>query len=75
MQESNEEVLSDNRRLTLVAQSTCHPGGVPGQLLSPAEPFYVIQTPKAASSSTSLARARQKARGRALIDRLAPIRR
>jgi hypothetical protein len=46
MQESNEEVLSGRRGLPFVAQSTCHPGGVPGQLLTPAEPFYFIQTPK-----------------------------
>jgi hypothetical protein len=46
MQESNEEVLSGKRGLPFVAQSTCHPGGVPGQLLTPAEPFYFIQTPK-----------------------------
>jgi hypothetical protein len=46
MQASNEEVLSGRRGLPFVAQSTCHPGGVPGQLLTPAEPFYFIQTPK-----------------------------
>src|ERR1700674_5707199 len=46
MQASNEEVLSGKRGLPFVAQSTCHPGGVPGQLLTPAEPFYFIQTPK-----------------------------
>jgi hypothetical protein len=46
MQESNEEVLSGKRGLPFVAQSTCHPGGVPGQLLTPAEPFYFIQTPQ-----------------------------
>jgi hypothetical protein len=46
MRESNEEVLSGQRGLPFVAQSTCHPGGVPGQLLTPAEPFYFIQTPK-----------------------------
>jgi hypothetical protein len=46
MQESNEEVLSGKRGLPFVAQSTCYPGGVPGQLLTPAEPFYFIQTPK-----------------------------
>jgi hypothetical protein len=45
MQESNEEVLTGKRGLPFVAQSTCHPGGVPGQLLTPAEPFYFIQTP------------------------------
>ena len=28
------------------AQARCYPGGVPGQLLFPAEPFYFIQTPK-----------------------------
>jgi len=46
MQESNDEVLSGKRGLPFVAQSTCHPGGVPGQLLTPAEPFYFIQTPQ-----------------------------
>jgi len=46
MQESNDEVLSGKRGLPFVAQSTCHPGGVPGQLLTPAEPLYFIQTPK-----------------------------
>ena len=34
MQESNEEVLSGKRGLPFVAQSTCYPGGVPGQLLT-----------------------------------------
>jgi hypothetical protein len=46
MQESNDEVLSGKRGLPFAAQSTCHPGGVPGQLMIPAEPFYFIQTPK-----------------------------
>src|SRR4051812_46364830 len=46
MQESNEEVLTGKRGLPFVAQSTCYPGGVPGQLLTPAEPFYWVQTPK-----------------------------
>jgi hypothetical protein len=46
MQESNDEVLSGKRGLPFVAQSTCHPGGVPGQLLTPAEPMYFIQTVK-----------------------------
>jgi hypothetical protein len=45
MQASNEEVLSGERGLPFVAQSTCYPGGVPGQLLTPAEPFYFIQKP------------------------------
>lgn len=45
MQESNEEVLSGKRGLPFAAQSACYPGGVPGQLLTPAEPFYFIQTP------------------------------
>src|SRR5215475_11826855 len=43
---SNEEVLSGKRGLPFSAQSRCYPGGVPGQLLYPAEPFYFIQTPK-----------------------------
>jgi hypothetical protein len=45
MQDSNDEVLTGKRGLPFVAQSTCHPGGIPGQLLTPAEPFYFIQTP------------------------------
>ena len=46
MQLSNEEVLSGKRGLPFSAQQTCHPGGVPEQLLTPAEPFYFIQTPR-----------------------------
>jgi len=46
MDESNEEVLSGRRGLPFAAQSVCYPGGVPGQLLTPAEPFYFIQAPK-----------------------------
>jgi hypothetical protein len=46
MQESNDDVLTGKRGLPFVAQSTCHPGGVPGQLLTPAQPLYFIQTSK-----------------------------
>ena len=46
MQASNDEVLSGKRGLPFSAQSTCYPGGVPEQLLTPAEPFYFIQTPR-----------------------------
>jgi hypothetical protein len=46
MQESNEDVLSGKRGLPFSSQSACYPGGVPEQLLTPAEPFYFIQTPK-----------------------------
>jgi len=46
MQESNDEVLSGKRGLPFSAQQACYPGGVPEQLLTPAEPFYFIQTPK-----------------------------
>ncbi|MEA2990049.1 MAG: hypothetical protein QOG83_2760 [Alphaproteobacteria bacterium] len=46
MRISNEEVISGKRGLPFSAQATCYPGGVPGQLLFPAEPFYFIQTPK-----------------------------
>ena len=46
MRESNEEVLSGKQGLPFLAQSQCYPGGVPGQLLFPGEPFYFIQTPK-----------------------------
>ena len=46
MRESNEEALSGKRPVPFAAQARCYPGGVPGQLLFPAEPFYFIQTPK-----------------------------
>jgi hypothetical protein len=46
MQASSDEVLSGKRGLAFTAQSRCYPGGVPGQLLYPIEPFYFIQTPK-----------------------------
>jgi hypothetical protein len=46
MQASNEEVLSGRRGLPFSAQGRCYPGGVPGQLLYPIEPFYFIQTAK-----------------------------
>src|SRR5262245_5208016 len=46
MQESNDEVLSGRRGLPFSPQSSCYPGGVPAQLLTPAQPFYFIQTPK-----------------------------
>jgi hypothetical protein len=46
MRISNEEVITGKRGLPFSAQASCHPGGVPGQLLYPAEPFYFIQTPK-----------------------------
>jgi hypothetical protein len=43
-QESNDEVLSGRRGLPFSAQSACYPGGVPEQLLTPAQPFYFVQT-------------------------------
>ncbi|HLQ92428.1 MAG TPA: hypothetical protein VK148_20600 [Xanthobacteraceae bacterium] len=43
MRESNEELLTGKRDLPFTAQSRCYPGGVPGQLLYPAEPMYFIQ--------------------------------
>jgi hypothetical protein len=46
MQASNEEAISGKRAVPFTAQGRCYPGGVPGQLLYPAEPFYFIQTPK-----------------------------
>jgi hypothetical protein len=46
MKASNDEVLNGERGLPFSAQGRCYPGGVPGQLLYPAEPFYFIQTPK-----------------------------
>jgi hypothetical protein len=45
MEASNEEALSGKRAVPFAAQARCYPGGVPGQLLYPAEPFYFIQTP------------------------------
>jgi hypothetical protein len=46
MQESNDEVLTGKRGLPFMAQSACYPGGIPGQLITPAEPFYFIQKPE-----------------------------
>jgi hypothetical protein len=46
MQESNDEALSGKRGLPFSAQQACYPGGVPEQLLTPAQPFYFIQTPR-----------------------------
>jgi len=46
MKASNEEVHSGKRQVPFAAQARCYPGGVPGQLLYPAEPFYFIQTSK-----------------------------
>jgi hypothetical protein len=46
MQVSNEEVLTGKRGLPFSAQGRCYPGGVPGQLLYPIEPFFFIQTSK-----------------------------
>jgi len=46
MQESNAEALSGKRGLPFSAQQSCYPGGVPEQLLTPAQPFYFIQTPR-----------------------------
>jgi hypothetical protein len=46
MRDSNEEALRGDRQVPFAAQARCYPGGVPGQLLFPFEPFYFIQTPK-----------------------------
>jgi len=46
MKASNDEALSHALKIPFAAQARCYPGGVPGQLLFPFEPFYVIQTPK-----------------------------
>jgi hypothetical protein len=46
MQDSNDEVLAGKRGLPFSPQSACYPGGVPEQLLTPALPFYFIQTPE-----------------------------
>jgi hypothetical protein len=45
MQDSNEEALEGIRQVPFAAQARCWPGGVPGQLLFPFEPFYFVQTP------------------------------
>jgi hypothetical protein len=44
MRKYNKDVLDGHRAFS--AQSRCWPGGVPGQLLFPAEPIFFIQTPK-----------------------------
>ena len=46
MQDSNDEVHSGKRGLPFSAQSSCYPGNVPAQLLTPALPFYFIQKPQ-----------------------------
>src|SRR3984893_10256972 len=46
MQASNEEALTGKRQVPFAAQARCYPGGVPGQLLFPFEPGYLVQTPK-----------------------------
>jgi hypothetical protein len=45
MKKANEEILTKDKD-PFVAQARCWPGGVPGQLLFPAEPVFFIQTPK-----------------------------
>ena len=44
MRKYNRDVLDGHRAFS--SQSRCWPGGVPGQLLFPAEPIFFIQTPK-----------------------------
>jgi hypothetical protein len=44
MRKYNKDVLDGHRAFS--AQSRCWPGGVPGQLLFPAEPIFFVQTPK-----------------------------
>ena len=47
MQKTNEELFKGHATLVpFTAQARCFPGGVPGQLLWPFEPFYVVQTEK-----------------------------
>jgi hypothetical protein len=47
MQATNEELFRGHVTMVpFTAQSRCYPGGVPGQLLWPFEPFYIIQTPE-----------------------------
>src|SRR5665213_2965343 len=45
MEKSNNAILKDHK-VGFVAQSRCWPGGVPGQLLFPAEPVFFVQTPR-----------------------------
>jgi hypothetical protein len=44
MRKFNQDVLDGHRAFS--AQSRCWPGGVPGQMLFPAEPIFFVQTPK-----------------------------
>ena len=44
MRKYNQDVLNGHRAFS--AQSRCWPGGVPGQMLFPAEPIFFVQTPK-----------------------------
>jgi hypothetical protein len=44
MRKFNQDVLNGHRAFS--AQSRCWPGGVPGQMLVPAEPIFFIQTPQ-----------------------------
>jgi len=44
MRKYNKDVLDGHRAFS--SQSRCWPGGVPGQLLFPAEPIFFVQTPK-----------------------------
>lgn len=46
IQATNDEVLEGKVQVPFTSQSRCYPGGVPGQLLYPFEPFYVVQTPE-----------------------------
>jgi hypothetical protein len=46
VRDSNEEALTGKRAVPFAAQARCYPGGVPGQLLFPFEPVYIIQQPK-----------------------------
>jgi hypothetical protein len=45
IRDSNEEALTGKRAVPFAAQARCYPGGVPGQLLFPFEPMYIIQLP------------------------------
>jgi hypothetical protein len=44
MKASNDAALAADKKIPFAAQARCYPGGVPGQLLFPFEPFYFIQT-------------------------------
>jgi hypothetical protein len=45
MKASNDDALSGETKIPFAAQARCYPGAVPGQLLFPFEPMFIIQKP------------------------------